>query len=502
MQTILETIAIWAERTPDAAALLALDFPPLSYGALHGQMLTGMQRLRDLGIRQEDRIAVLLGDDLDDTVTLLTTMSAATAAPLSPSLTTAELSRDLRRLDARALVVGTGGDSGAVACARDLGLPIIPQRWLCVTPVGLAKGSDTITNADDPTPDDVMLIAHTSGTTSVPKRVPITHRMQFAAAEARNRLRGITHTDRCLLLAPGSTVMFLTNFVTMLVAGGSTVRVPHLDPLAALRANAELQPTWILATPPVYHGMLLALPSRPEFFWNPRLRLVNWGGAGADAGLVSQLERAFGAPCDSNYGMSEASAIAAPGAPGTARPGSVGVAAAGEIRVVGDAGQVLSAGETGEIVVRGPHVFGGYLDDPAATAAAFDDAGRFRTGDLGYLDSNGHLFLTGRANDRVNRGGMKIAPAEIEQVLLAQPALAEAVAFAVPDVHWGEDIVAAVALKPGKTVTARSLRSWLLDHLAPSKVPHRIWFLDEFPRTDTGKVQRHELARLWQEAHG
>jgi acyl-coenzyme A synthetase/AMP-(fatty) acid ligase len=229
---------------------------------------------------------------------------------------------------------------------------------------------------------------------------------------------------------------------------------------------------------------------------------VNWGGAGADSELASQLERAFGVPCDSNYGMSEASAIAVPGAPGTAVRGSVGVAAAGEIRVLDDAGRALASGETGEIAVRGRHVFRGYLDDPAATAAAFDAAGWFRTGDLGFLDGEGNLFLKGRVNDQVNRGGMKIVPVEVEQVLLAQPAVAEAAAFAVSDAQGGEDIVAAVVLRPGMTVTPRLLRSWLLDQLTPAKVPHRIWFVDALPRTETDKVQRGELARRWQEAHG
>jgi acyl-CoA synthetase (AMP-forming)/AMP-acid ligase II len=501
VQTIPETIAWWARQTPEAPALLALNHPPLSYRALHQRIGAGIAHLRRLGIGQRDRVALVLEDNVDDNATLLAVMSAAIAAPLSPLLSPAELARDLRRLDAAALVVGAGADPATVAIAADLGLPVLPpERFVGPMESCSAAPGPPLTAA--PAADDVMLIAHTSGTTALPKRVPITHRMQLVAARARNCQRGIGPDDVCLLLAPGHTVMFLTNFITMLAAGGGTIRVPSREPSLCLRANAELQPTWILAPPPLYRAMLRLMPENPAAFTTPRLRLVNWGGAGADPALAHRLEAGFGVPSDGNYGLSEASAIATPGLPGSARPGSAGKAAAAEIRVVDDRGQPRGTGATGEIVVRGPSVFGGYLDDADATAAAFLPGGWFRTGDLGYLDRDGWLFLTGRVNEQINRGGTKIAPVEVEHILLAHPAVRDAAVFGVPDAVLGEDAVAAVVLQPGVTASPRTLRAWMLDRLEPARVPRRVWFVPDLPRTGSGKVQRRQLAERFRARDG
>jgi acyl-CoA synthetase (AMP-forming)/AMP-acid ligase II len=484
-ETLPEAIAWWAARTPNAPALRGLDRADVTYAELDRRVRTGVACLRALGIGQGDRVALLLEDDVDSTVALLTAMCGAVAAPLSPLLSPPELARDLGRLHARAVVVGAGlalPDSVAA-----LALPVIPAERLLTSATSCGV-------VPSPQPHDVMLIAHTSGTTALPKRVPITHRMQLAAARARNRRRGIGPDDAGLLLAPGSTVMFLTNFVTMLVAGGATIRVTPLEPRPCLLANAMLRPTWILASPALYSATLQRTATSAEALVNPRLRLVNWGGGGMDPGLVERIECAFGAPCDSNYGMSEASAIAMPAAPGSARPGAVGAVTTGELHVVDDDGRPLPNGQRGEIVVRGPHVFGGYLDDPAATVAAFFPGGWFRTGDLGYLDEDGTLVLCGRAKEQINRGGVEIAPVEVEQALLTHPAVLETAVFAMPDAVLGEDLVAAVVLRPGATATPRALRAWMLDRLARPKVPRQIWFVAALPRTDAGKVRRRELA--------
>ena len=154
----------------------------------------------------------------------------------------------------------------------------------------------------------------------------------------------------------------------------------------------------------------------------------------------------------------------------------------------------VPAGVAGAIVARGPTVMDGYLDDPEANRAAFTPDGWFRTGDLGYLDEDGFLFITGRAKEQINRGGEQISPAEIDRVLSEHPAVAEAAAFAVPDALLGEEVVAAVVVRPGQEATARELRRWLFDRLALSRAPRRIWFVATLPRTATGKVQRALLS--------
>jgi len=215
-----------------------------------------------------------------------------------------------------------------------------------------------------------------------------------------------------------------------------------------------------------------------------------------------ELANQLGAPILISYSSSEASGIAmALPPPAIHKPGSAGQPVQ-DVKIVDAAGNSLESGTVGEIVVRGPQVFAGYLDDPTANAAAFFPGGWLRTGDLGYLDPDGFLFVRGRVNELVNRGGEKIAPVEVDRVLLRHPAVADAAVFGVPDVRLGEDVVAAVVLEPQVTLTPRELRGWLLDRLSPSKVPRRIWFVERLPRTPTGKVQRGELSRRWSEELG
>jgi acyl-CoA synthetase (AMP-forming)/AMP-acid ligase II len=168
-----------------------------------------------------------------------------------------------------------------------------------------------------------------------------------------------------------------------------------------------------------------------------------------------------------------------------------------DLRVLDANGADAGPGIPGEIWVRTPPMFSEYLDDAAANAAALRPDGWYRTGDLGYLDEDGFLFLTGRAGELINRGGDKIAPAEVDAALCAHPAVAAAGAFAIPDARWGEDVAAAVVLKDGQCLSAWELRVWALERLSPHKAPRQIWFVPELPRTALGKVQRSELRRMW-----
>jgi acyl-CoA synthetase (AMP-forming)/AMP-acid ligase II len=197
--------------------------------------------------------------------------------------------------------------------------------------------------------------------------------------------------------------------------------------------------------------------------------------------------------------MSEVSWIAGERCAGYHRvPGAVGIPFC-EIRTMDERGVPLGQHESGEIIVRGPFVFPGYLDDPTATAAAFLPDGWFRTGDIGFVDAAGYLHLTGRLGETINRGGEKIVPDEVDAALGSHPAIVEAAVFAVPDALLGEDLVAAVVLEHEETIERKAIHAWLLDRLPLFKVPRRIWLVEELPRTPTGKVRRSELARRWSE---
>ncbi len=206
---------------------------------------------------------------------------------------------------------------------------------------------------------------------------------------------------------------------------------------------------------------------------------------------MAELEWVFKAPVIEAYGMTEASHQMAsnPLPPRLRKPGSVGLLAGPEIAIMDTAGNLLAAGQTGEIVIRGPNVTGGYSNNPEANQKAFS-GGWFRTGDEGYFDPDGYLFLTGRLKEMINRGGEKIAPREVDEVFLEHPAVAQAVTFSLPHHTLGEDLVTAVVLKVGASTTPKELREFAISRLAAHKVPSQVLILDQIPKGPTGKLQR------------
>lgn len=213
---------------------------------------------------------------------------------------------------------------------------------------------------------------------------------------------------------------------------------------------------------------------------------------------MQALETTFGVPVIEAYGMTEASHQMAsnPLPPAPRYAGSVGMAAGPEIAIMDDDGQLLPPGALGEVVIRGANVTNGYENNPAANASSFTN-GWFRTGDQGTLDEQGYLRLTGRLKELINRGGEKVSPLEVDETLMDHPAVAQAVTFAMPHEMLGEEVAAAIVLRPGAAeVTEREIRDFVAERLANFKVPRHVVFLTEVPKGPTGKVQRIGLAKL------
>jgi acyl-CoA synthetase (AMP-forming)/AMP-acid ligase II len=210
---------------------------------------------------------------------------------------------------------------------------------------------------------------------------------------------------------------------------------------------------------------------------------------------MAELEQTFGCPVIESYGMTEAShqMTSNPLPPRPRKPGTVGPAAGPEVAVLDESGRPAPAGATGEVVIRGPNVTAGYVSNPAANASAFTD-GWFRTGDQGVLDADGYLTITGRLKELINRGGEKISPREVDDLLMTHPAVAQAVTFALPHDKLGEEVAAAIVLREGRTATERELRDFVSARLADFKVPRKVVFLAEIPKGATGKLQRIGLA--------
>jgi acyl-CoA synthetase (AMP-forming)/AMP-acid ligase II len=349
-------------------------------------------------------------------------------------------------------------------------------------------------------PRHVAVILHASGTTALPKRVPRTHGSITAAARVARASTLLTPDDVLLLTAGFHHSLGLADFLAALLNGGSCVVTGGFDPRAYADWLDAHRPTWSVLTPAQLDLLLdHAAATGREVIAGPesRLRAVRAEAQAMTPGTLQRAERSLRAPVLTGYGMTETGNIAKFGPHDERREGSCGRSWGIAIRIVDESGQDVAPGATGEVVVRGPTVFAGYLDDPAATAAAFLPGGWFRTGDSGHLDEDGYLYLTGRVHETINRGGEKIAPAEVDRVLASHPAVANAAVFAVPDARLGEDIVAAVVLKPGQTASQRELRAWMLGQLTRFKVPRRVWIVASLPLTPTGKVRRGALSALY-----
>jgi acyl-CoA synthetase (AMP-forming)/AMP-acid ligase II len=497
-QSVPEALDFWAERTPAATALLAPGREPATYRDLYEEVDRIAGELRALGLGRHDGIALLLPEGPDLCVALLASIAVGIAVPLLWPSPVAEHARILANPRVRA-VVATEAAAASLA-PTDFRLPVITTipgpsgRIGDLRLHGDAVGDPTPRTA--PAPDDIALILHSSGTTGQPKLVPRLHRNLLATCQALVAGRDITVADRCLSLSRSVYSQALILLTTAVSSGSSLIAVPDLDVAALPDWLNVCRPTFISTTPAVLRACGDGSNDLKAALRQARLRFIVSSAGPLSPDDLSRLEAELGTPIVNTYGMTEASFIASEFLDREQRPGAVGLVQC-ELRTVDENGLPLERHETGEIVIRGPRVFPSYLDDVEANAAAFLPGGWFRTGDVGFVDEAGYLYLTGRLGETINRGGEKILPGEVDAALLSHPAVAAAAVFAVPDALLGQDVVAAVVLREGATVTPRELRRWLLDRLTPYKVPRRIWFLAALPRTATGKVQRGELARQW-----
>jgi amino acid adenylation domain-containing protein len=285
----------------------------------------------------------------------------------------------------------------------------------------------------------------------------------------------------------------ISGLLTALAAGSTVICTPGFDPAAFFGWLTEFRPTWYTAVPAIHRALLSAANRHQQSVLRSSLRVVRSASASLPPDVLGELESLFGVPVIETYGMTEAASQIAANPMGRRKLGSVGRSAGAEIAIMNSEGRLLGAGEHGEITLRGPTVTRGYVNDPAATTSAFRD-GWFRTGDLGYLDRDGYLFIVGRLKDIIKRGAQQVAPAEVEEALLGHPDVIEAAAFSIPHARLGEDVAAAVVLRPDAEVNAQKLRAFARDRLARFKVPGLIRIVPEIPKTSGGKIKRDGLA--------
>ena len=509
MLSLSDLISAQAEHDGQASALLAPGRVSLNYAALYQQIVEVVGTLNESGLGWRDRVAIVLPNGPEMAVASVAVCSAMTSAPLNPGYSAQEFSFYLTDLRAQALIVLAGTDSPAITAAQSRGISIIELTPLLNEAAGMFRLTATRGNFSSSTgppstgfapPENVALLLHTSGTTARPKIVPLTQANLCASAANIRRTLQLTPDDRCLNIMPLFHVHGLVAaLLASLTAGGSVVCTSGLHAPEFFPWLNEFRPTWYTAVPAMHQSILSYAEQSGAGVSSQSLRFIRSASAPLPPQLMRKLETVFKVPVIEAYGMTEASHQIAsnPLPPGKQKPGSVGLAAGAAIAILDDAGNHLPPAVSGEIAVRGDNVISSYLDDPAANQLAFRN-GWFRTGDVGHLDSEGYLYLTGRLKEIINRGGEKISPREVDEVLLAHPAVAEALTFAMPHPTLGEDVAAAVTLRHsalGALVDEIELRTFAAQALAHFKVPTRIVFIDEIPKGPTGKPQRVGLAR-------
>jgi acyl-CoA synthetase (AMP-forming)/AMP-acid ligase II len=482
-----------------ADAILASGLPPLSFGALRAQIAGTAAALRSLGVSRSDRVAIVLPNGPEMAVAFLSVASAAASAPLNPAYKADEFEFYLSDLNAKLLLVDAGSTSPAIAVANKLGIRVAEIEK---TPAEGA-GSFVIAGAAGPSdasgsasPEDVALVLHTSGTTSRPKIVPLSQRNICASARNIGSVLSLTPNDRALTIMPLFHIHgLIASVLAPLAAGGSVFCTGGFNALRFFRDMEEARPSWYTAVPTMHQAILARAASNRGVIEKNPLRFIRSSSASLPAQVFAEVEAAFDAPVIESYGMTEAAHQMASNLlpPGLRKPGKVGVAAGPEVAIMGEDGALLKQGETGEVVIRGDNVTRGYENNEKANADAFRD-GWFRTGDQGFLDEDGFLTISGRLKEIINRGGEKISPREVDDILMDHPAVAQAVTFARPHAKLGEEVAAAIVLRDGFQATEREIREFVAGRLADFKAPRSVIFLDEIPKGATGKLQRIGLA--------
>ena len=502
MQSIHAILAAQAAHSDTAGtpALGATDRPDLSFGDLAALAGRTVAALNGQGIGRGDRVAIVLPNGPEMAAAFLAVGSGASAAPLNPAYKKEEFAFYLGDLNAKAVIVEAGSASPVLEAAGELDIALLPIEWSADQPAGTFRFTGADGASDDAAfsePGDEALVLHTSGTTSRPKVVPLSN--ANVAASARN----IAATLRLEASDVGLNIMplfhihgLIASLLSSMVAGGHVVCTPGFNALRFFQWFADVRPTWYTAVPTMHQAILARAGRNPDAIGSSRLRFARSSSSSLPPPVMAELEATFGCPVIEAYGMTEASHQMAsnPLPPAARKVGTVGPAAGPQVGIMDPAGQLLEAGQEGEIVIRGDNVFAGYENNPDANREAFTD-GWFRTGDLGVMDGAGYLTISGRLKEIINRGGEKIAPREVDDVIQAHPAVDQVVTFALPHDKLGEAVAAIVVFKEGQSADEAEIRAYAAERLAAFKVPSTILVRDEIPKGATGKLQRIGLAQ-------
>ncbi len=474
---------------------------PTTYGTLRDQVAHLRGGLARLGVTKGDRVALLCSNGRYFVDGYLATLGlGAIAVPLNPASPAPEVERELATVGAKVVFVEPLAASAWGHIDR-AALPTIAA--VVATEAGSVPGADMafddLLTADpvdtvEVDADDLAALIFTSGTAGAPRAAMLSHGNLLSNIEqGRSANEGVGEDDVVFGVLPMFHIFGLNVVLGLSLHRGATVvLVQRFDPSTALDTIRDRSVTVIPGAPPLWLAFSHFDEAPADSFASVRLALT--GAAKMPEEAMRRLHERFGLTLLEGYGLTEASPVVTSSAGLPQKVGSVGKVLQGiEVRLVDEHGDDALRGDSGELWVRGPNVFKGYLDEPEATAKVLSADGWLRTGDIAVTDDDGYLYLVDRAKDLIIVSGFNVYPAEVEDVLMEHPAVHEVGVVGVPHPHTGEAVKAFVVLEPGAAAHEDTLVSWCLDHLARYKCPAKILFVDELPRNVSGKLLRRSL---------
>ncbi|HWR31189.1 MAG TPA: AMP-binding protein [Negativicutes bacterium] len=479
----------------------------LTYGLFYQQAEKFALHLKKQGLEGGQRVAVSLENGLNWLIVFWGVLLAdGVIVPLNPNFTPAETSVILNQAGVQYVIADNEGVKAlppelSVATDRFYRTTAVASGKVLVLALSFLPCAASDTTGENPSDREAVLL-FTSGTTGVPKGVVLTHGNLLAEANFILQGHQLTHEDIVLCVLPFFHVNGLViTLITPVLSGGRAIVPRKFSATHFWEWVRQYRVTWFSAVPTILSILLSQQKSSDERVSS--LRFARSASASLPVAILESFEERFGVPVIEAYGLSEAGSQVAtnPLPPKVRKAGSVGLPAGNEIRVVNDGDKVVPNGEVGEVVVKGPNVTRGYLHNSEVNRESFKE-GWFHTGDLGYFDHEGYLYLTGRRKELINRAGEKIAPREVDEVIYRLPEVEIAAAVGVPDKLFGEEIVAFVQLRPGTGLGEEAIIEYCRTVLAEYKVPKRIFSLNEFPKGPNGKVQRRKLVELYHELTG
>ena len=485
------------QQNDDLIFLTSEKNEKLSYGEFKIFNEKISRQLAATNIINSDRAAIVLPNGPLMASSFLSISSYMSAAPLNPSYKQEEFEFYLDDLKPKFLLVEPNSKSLAVIAAKNLNIPVFEMKISDNQPLGTFELFDKETDYKNPNDYDEALVLHTSGTTSRPKIVPLSNLNIFTSAVNISKSLKLTADDHCLNIMP---LFHIHGLIAVLSAsakvGASVCASNGFNALKFLDLAETQNITWYSGVPTMHQAILLRAQKNSDKAKKLNLRFIRSSSASLPPVIFEQLNDIFQTPIIEAYGMTEATHQMAsnPLPPAIQKPGLVGMPAGPEICIMNDKNEKLSQGQIGEICIKGDNVTNGYENNPEANKQSFVN-NWFRTGDEGFFDKDGYLKISGRLKEIINKGGEKISPLEVDNILMDFPPIDQALCFGYKDKMLGEDIAAAIKLKENKSCTEDDIKSYANEKLAKFKIPKKIFIVEDIPKGATGKLQRIGLAK-------